>query len=275
MPAVFLAALRLSALAACLAAGLLIAAVFGALSTPWRRRLTRLWCRGLLACVGVRLRADGAAPRGPALVVANHISWLDVIALSAVHPCTFVCKSEIAAWPAIGWLLSRTGTVFIRRGSFRDVLRVNDELRRRLAAGETVAAFPEGTTTDGSLVLPFRPALFQPCVERALPVHPAHVAYSSAAAAYVGDTSFAASFVTIARSRRLEARVHLLPALRERGGGRKRAAREARAAIVAVALEEEVRREHGAHDDLRRLVAHPVRHPPEPALFHRPRAAGE
>src|SRR5262249_43737644 len=156
--------------------------------------------------------------------VANHVSWLDVLALSAVQPAAFVCKSEIAAWPGIGWLLKRAGTVFIVRARRRDILRVNDELRGRLAAGQSVALFPEGTTTDGSLVLPFRPALFQPAVERGFPVYPAALSYSHPAAAFIDQMSFGASLLEIVKAGRLEARLSFLPALAGPGFSRKRAA---------------------------------------------------
>ncbi|MBV8030581.1 MAG: 1-acyl-sn-glycerol-3-phosphate acyltransferase [Betaproteobacteria bacterium] len=224
------AALRLLRLLPCLAAGFAAAGFFPLLDPAARRRAIALWCRSLLWAVDVRLSRAGAAPRGPALVVANHVSWLDVAAIASRTPATFVCKSEIAAWPGIGWLLERAGTIFIRRGRLRDVLRVNDLVRERLARGETVVFFPEGTTTDGTFVLPFRSALFQPAAERGLPVCPAALAYSTPAAIYVGDTSFAESLFAIAREPRLEASIAFTPALAS--ADRKRAAREARQAIV-------------------------------------------
>lgn len=226
-----LAALRLCRLSMCLAAGF-AAALFLPLAGPEVRSwLIQGWCRALLWSLGVRLRTSGRLAGGPSLVVANHVSWLDVMAIGAVRPCAFVCKSEIAAWPGIAWLLRRAGTVFIRRGSLRDVLRVNTELRARLHAGETIAAFPEGTTTDGSIVLPFRPALFQPAADLGLPVQPVLLAYSSSAAAYVGDTSFGSSLRTIAGTRALQVEATLLPCLAS-SAGRKATSRVARAAIL-------------------------------------------
>lgn len=233
--AVLLAARRLLCLSACFCAGLAAGLLLGAASRDPRAAVARLWARSLLWALGVRLHVAGEAPRGPALLVANHVSWLDVLAIAAVQPATFVCKSEIATWPAIGWLLRRADTVFIRRRSLRDILRVNAELRTRFAAGESIAVFPEGTTTDGSLTLPFRPALFQPAVERALPVQPVMLAYSGDQAVYVGDTSFGTSLLAIARAPRLEIHMAFVACDAAPGLGRKHAARAAREA-VAVSL---------------------------------------
>jgi 1-acyl-sn-glycerol-3-phosphate acyltransferase len=228
---VLLPVLRLLGLSLCLLAGLFAALFFEKIRPENRRALIRLWTRSLLRALGVRLRVSGTTPSGPGLIVANHVSWLDVIALAALCPAVFICKSEIADWPGIGWLLKQVGTIFIRRGSLRDVLRVNNELRDRFGARQAVAAFPEGTTSDGSTVLPFRSALFQPAVERGLPVYPAALAYSSPAAGYLGDTSFGASLLAIARASELEVRVTFLPPLSAPGLGRKRAAVQARDAI--------------------------------------------
>jgi 1-acyl-sn-glycerol-3-phosphate acyltransferase len=226
------AALRLSRVAVHVLLALDAALAFGRLSREARQSFLRWWARGLLAALGVRLRVIGEPmPVEPALIVANHVSWLDVIAILATRPASFVCKSEVAAWPAIGWLLKRAGTIFIRRGSFRDVWRVNIALRERFDARQSVAAFPEGTTTYGDQVLEFRPALFQPALERALAVRPVAISYSSAAAAYVGDSSFAASLYSICSARGLEVRLTLLPPLAP-SLSRREAARAARLAIA-------------------------------------------
>ena len=167
-----LAALRLARMAIHLMIGFDAALAFGRLPQSARRSFARWWARTLLSALGVRLEVSGNIGESPALIVANHVSWLDVIVLLAVHPASFVCKSEVAGWPAIGGILKRAGTIFIRRGSFRDVWRVNRVLRERFRKNESVAAFPEGTTTAGSEVLPFRPALFQPAVDCHIPVQP-------------------------------------------------------------------------------------------------------
>jgi len=228
-----LTALRLIRVAAHLLVGFAAGAAYPRLTRESRAAFVGWWARGLLVALGIRLEANTRMPvQAPALIVANHVSWLDVIALLAAQPATFVCKSEVAAWPGIGWLLKRVGTIFIRRGSLRDVLRVNNALRTRFDALLSVAVFPEGTTTNGDEVLAFRPALFQPAAERGVPVQPAAIAYSSQAAVYAGDTSFLESLLSICSATSLTVHVALLPPLAP-GLTRRQAAAQARGAICA------------------------------------------
>jgi len=230
---VLVAPLRLAHLAVHLLIGFCAALAFGSFSAGFQRVFVRWWARGILAALGVQLHAAGLSPLRPGLIVANHVSWLDVIAIACAQPAAFVCKSEIAKWPGIGWLLTRAGTIFIRRGSFRDVWRVNLEIRARFAGHQLVAAFPEGTTSDGSDVLAFRPALFQPAVDLGLPVYPVAITYSSDQAAYVGATSFLQSLVCVARARDLKVHLAMLPALRSAGLKRREAAARSRNFILA------------------------------------------
>lgn len=225
-----LAALRLARVTIHLLIGFDAVLAFGRLPQPTRRAFVRWWARALLSTLGVRLHVTGRILQTPALIVANHISWLDVIVLLAAQPATFVCKSEVAGWPGIGWLLKRAGTVFIRRGSFRDVWRVNMALRARFQANESVAAFPEGTTTTGGELLPFRAALFQPAVDRHIPIQPVAIAYSSPRAAYVGETSFLESLLSICAARDLAVHLTALPPFPP-GLSRRQAAATARAVI--------------------------------------------
>jgi 1-acyl-sn-glycerol-3-phosphate acyltransferase len=228
--------LRLARVALHLALGFAVVLPFPLLHQPMREALLGWWARRLLAALGARLKVAGVPSREAGLVVANHISWLDVIAIAAVRPAIFVCKAEIVAWPGIGWLLRRAGMIFIRRGSFRDVWRVNLRLRACFMAGQSVAAFPEGTTSDGRDVLAFRPALFQPAVERGLPVHPMAIAYSSGAPAFLGETTFVASLLSVVRARDLEAHLALLKPLDTRGSTRRAVAARSRNLILARTL---------------------------------------
>ena len=124
--------------------------------TPY---ITQIVCRTAFLILGMRFRSVGSPIRGPGAVVANHASWLDIFALNARKRIYFVAKSEVAGWPGIGWLARATGTVFIRRD--RAEARHQIALfRERLAADHTLLFFPEGTSTDGLRVLPFKPTLF-------------------------------------------------------------------------------------------------------------------
>src|SRR6267378_982989 len=123
--------------------------------------------------------------------------------------------------------------IFIRRRSFRDVWRVNLQLRARFMEEQSVAAFPESTTTQGHEVLPFRPALFQPAVDRALPVYPMAIAYSGGAAAFVGEMTFVQSLLSVAAARDLAVHVAVLAPLQTRGLKRREVAERACNAIRA------------------------------------------
>jgi 1-acyl-sn-glycerol-3-phosphate acyltransferase len=143
-----------------------------------RERALRLHkiSNALLNHFGVVRRVSGRIPDS-GLLVTNHVSFADIMLLSAVQPMVFVSKSEVAAWPVVGDIAGAAGTLFVERSRRTDVARVNADLRRILDAGLLVTLFPEGTSSDGSRVLPFQPSLLQPAVEAAIPVHPGHLSY--------------------------------------------------------------------------------------------------
>ena len=124
--------------------------------TPY---ITQAVCRTAFVILGIGYRTEGQAMKGPGAVVANHSSWLDIFALNARKRIYFVSKAEVAGWPGIGWLAKATGTVFIRRDPREARLQVQ-EFIRRLSYGHKLLFFPEGTSTDGRRVLPFKPTLF-------------------------------------------------------------------------------------------------------------------
>ena len=134
---------------------------------PWTPYLTQFVCRNGLRILGIGYVTRGAPMEGPGAVVANHASWLDIFALNARKRIYFVAKSEVAVWPGIGWLARATGTVFIRRDP-RDAAAQIGIFRDRLAAGHKLLFFPEGTSTDGLQVLPFKPTLFAAFFDPAL-----------------------------------------------------------------------------------------------------------
>lgn len=171
-------ALRLARVAVHLALGLLLVELL----YPFLRRETRMairarWCRHMLSLLGVRLRVSGPVTFGCHLIASNHVSWLDVFAMGAILPSWFVSKAEIRAWPVFGLLAAANETLFLRRRSPRAAYRMNAEIRARLGSGQSVVIFPEGTTTDGSRVLPFYPALFQPAVDGRHRVMPLAICY--------------------------------------------------------------------------------------------------
>jgi 1-acyl-sn-glycerol-3-phosphate acyltransferase len=153
-----LAGVTFGGLAALLTIRVVERPLFG-LHRPFTPHVTQTVCRAALAILGLRRRVYGQPLQTGAAVVANHGSWLDIFVLNAGQRVYFVSKSEVRAWPGIGWLARATGTVFIDRTA-REARAHRDLLAERIAAGHTLLFFPEGTSTDGRRVLPFRSTLF-------------------------------------------------------------------------------------------------------------------
>ncbi len=168
---------------------------------PWlgparRDRIIMAWARRTLNILGVRVQV-AAAPSlpGGALLVCNHVSWLDIYLIYAAQRVHFVSKAEVRTWPVAGWLAHKTGTLFLERGRRADTARVNNDMRTLMQSGAWVAVFPEGTTSDGRGLLRFLPSLLQPAVELKCPVVPAALRYRtldnqySATPAYIEQIS--------------------------------------------------------------------------------------
>jgi 1-acyl-sn-glycerol-3-phosphate acyltransferase len=215
--------------------GLCAALLFPLLSPRARAWSRGRWSRALLAALGVQLHIRGGEHgSGGALIVANHVSWLDVMAINAVFPqAAFVCKDDVASWPVFGWLLRRTGTYFIRRRSAHDARRAGRRMTEDLRQGACIAFFPEGTTTAGREVLPFRPGLFEAAVQSGCAIQPVALAYSSGAAVYAGDTSFGKSLGAICDARGLAVTLSLPRVFSAAGLDRRAAAGEARRRIAS------------------------------------------
>lgn len=172
-------AYRLPRLAVHVAWGMLLAATVprwqGA--AQWDRTISA-WSAKLLHILGIRLSIKPAAQHiAGALLVANHISWLDVFVIQAAQRVHFVSKSEVRHWPVAGWLAWKIGTLFIKRAKRADTARINRAMRAILEQGGWVAVFPEGTSSDGRQIRRFLPSLLQPAVDLGLPVVPAAVRY--------------------------------------------------------------------------------------------------
>lgn len=154
---------RLAGTADDVAPGLFLTAAVIPLASQRRRDdLRRWWAGRLLRVLGVRLRHIGGDLGRGSLVVANHVSWLDVFAINALAATTFVCKTEVRRWPAIAWMVARNDTLFLERGRFCAAASLSTRLRSALDAGRTVVVFPEGTSSDGRQVLPFHAVLLRP-----------------------------------------------------------------------------------------------------------------
>jgi 1-acyl-sn-glycerol-3-phosphate acyltransferase len=185
--------------------------LFRGLSQRQRDPRIRQWARTGLKRLRIGLQITGApAQAGPMLLVSNHTSWVDVLALLAVCPCRFVAKADVEGWPLVGTIVTGGGTLYVRRESRQDAMRVVHRMVQALTAGDILAVFPEGTTSDGSSVLPFHSGLIQAAISADAPVQPVALqivdrssGQPSRAASYTGDESLAGSVWRTLRAREL------------------------------------------------------------------------
>lgn len=149
----------------------------GKLSEQTRIEVLHRWSRRTLPRMGIRIEVTGS-PARPGLIASNHLSYLDIMVYSAIAPCAFVSKREVRAWPGVGWIATLAGTIYVDRSRRSETHTIQPEIQTALAAGLRLFLFPEGTSSDGSHVLPFHSALFQPAVDLQAPVSAASIAYA-------------------------------------------------------------------------------------------------
>ncbi|MFI6422074.1 1-acyl-sn-glycerol-3-phosphate acyltransferase [Streptomyces sp. NPDC050842] len=208
-----LAAVRLAAGIGTVLLGVLCMPATALLPAPVRLALVRYWVRAVVRAFGVRVRFDGAAAPadGPLLVVANHVSWLDIPLLAAVLPGRMVAKAEVRRWPVLGTLAALGGTLFIDRDRLRALPGTVRAMAAVLAGGGRVIVFPEGSTWCGRAGGRFRPAAFQAALDGGADVQPVRIDYRpTGAAAFVGDDPLGASLWRLAATRGVTADVRIL-----------------------------------------------------------------
>lgn len=202
-----------------------------------------IWPQVFLAyvgrCAGMRVRVEGTPLKSNVLFAANHISWLDILAIGGAAPAIFVARDDVERWPMVGWLAGLNDTLYVARHARSEVLGQADQLRRALVAGRAVALFAEGTTDGGAEVLPFRPSLFAslyPPMD-GVRVQPVAVDYGDATEeiAWVGSESTGANARKVmSRRGTFEVTLRFLdPIDPHEAGDRKVLAVRARAAVVA------------------------------------------
>ncbi|MEU1515059.1 lysophospholipid acyltransferase family protein [Streptomyces sp. NPDC005811] len=196
----------------------------GVALSPLGRRIPaaaiRRWSRAVVRAAGVRIRVTGerAPATGGLLLVANHISWLDIPLLAGVRPARMLAKKEIRAWPVVG-AMAANGSLFIDRDRLRALPGTVAAIAGVLRSGQAVAVFPEGSTWCGRAQGHFRRAVFQAALDAGVPVQPVRIRYrdaagaASTAPAYVGDDSLLASLWRVTSARGLVAEVEVLPLL--------------------------------------------------------------
>ena len=198
---------------------LLLSIRFPFIQQSAKNKYIQSWSSVLLSIFGMRLRVHNQdiLPSSPFLLAANHISWMDIQAISAFKPIRFVAKSEVANWPIFGWMARQIGTVFIRRDSSRHGKYVAEELSRVLQH-ESICIFPEGTSTTGASILPFKPNLFESAVLAKVPVFSLAITYESSITnqrtdipAFVGDMGLLESIANLLKHRYLSVNLVFLP----------------------------------------------------------------
>ncbi len=234
--------LRLAQLVLHLLVGVIKAALLLPLIGRARRaELIRRWSVRVLAILHVRLSVKGEAPDlsvAGVMFVSNHISWLDIYLLDAVCPVRFVSKAEVRAWPVIGWLAVKIGTLFIERARRHDAARASREVVDALRQGDCVAVFPEGTTSNGTLLRPFHASLLQSAINSGAWLWPVAIRYAhrdgtaNLSPAYVDNMSFGTSLFRILNEPDLEAEITYLEPLPVQGRSRRELAALAEQAIA-------------------------------------------
>lgn len=211
---------------------------FPRLDAAAKQARIRWWANGLLRVAGVSSRSSGQPAGGGTLLVINHVSWLDIVAIHAVCPAArFVSKSDVKHWPLLNRLVDSAGTLYIERERRRDAMRVVHHMGEALAEGDIVAVFPEGTTGEGPVLLPFHANLLQAAIATGAPVQPVALRFGDAgspfseAVVFVGETTLVQSLWRVVCGQGLSAEVRFLDAVPSAGLERRELAEQLRGVI--------------------------------------------
>jgi 1-acyl-sn-glycerol-3-phosphate acyltransferase len=232
----------LRAVAHALAGWLTITLLFPRWNQQRREATVQAWAQRMLRILGIPLHVHGQAPvSGPVLLVANHLSWLDILVMHAARHCRFVSKADVKHWPLIGTLATGGGTLYIEREKRRDAMRVVHHMAESLKRGEIVAVFPEGTTGDGQALLPFHANLIQAAISADAPVMPVALRYldrrtgrDSDGPLYLGDDTLLVSLWRTLAGRPFAAHVRFGEPQAAQGRERRKWAEELQAAVEAL-----------------------------------------
>ncbi|NRF66754.1 1-acyl-sn-glycerol-3-phosphate acyltransferase [Aquincola sp. S2] len=211
------------------------------------------WAAKLLRLLGLQPVVEGGVRSGAVLLLANHVSWLDILAIHAACPrARFVSKADVRQWPLLGWLVGAVGTLFIERERKRDALRVVHQMAAALERGDAVAVFPEGTTGDGAALLPFHANLLQAAIATGVPAQPLVLRYAapgerfSPVVAWLGETTLIDSLWSVACADGLQVHIRALPPL-----GTRHADRRALALHVRTLIDQALHPDHNASQEMR------------------------
>ena len=195
------------------------------------KRLPWIYHRLLCKLLGVSVKIEGSVPREPALLVANHASWLDIPVLSSVRPLSFIAKREVGTWPLFGWMAKLQRTVFVNRENRHSTGKKRNEIAARLQDGDCLVLFPEGTSSDGTQILPFKSSYLGAVEDLDIPVIPLTISYQGQPKFYAwfGDMDLAPHLWEVIKAGSIKVRVTIHPALAK--ADRKTMARQAETII--------------------------------------------
>ncbi|MGK0289672.1 MAG: 1-acyl-sn-glycerol-3-phosphate acyltransferase [bacterium] len=143
----------------------------------WRNQMVRIWAKHIAWGIGMRIHIQGKPPKTPFILVSNHLSYLDIVLFFSQLDCVFIAKKEVRSWPLLGLIASSINTLFIDRTRKKDIPKVNLEIQSRLNQQQGIIFFPEGTTSLGNLILPFKPSLLEFPAKENFPVHYSSIHY--------------------------------------------------------------------------------------------------
>ena len=190
-----------------------------------QEKMIQFWCKRLLVIFEIKVEVKGLSSylsnQKQYLMVANHISWIDIIVIQSIKPSIFVAKSDVASWPLFGWVAQMTGTIFIKREKVSDIKKALKKMKRRLMK-RSVCIFPEGTSTNGRYLLPFKSNLFQSSIDTNKSILPLCLRYKqkgiySDKPAFVDDMSLVDSIMKIKNESDISVEVDVLQSIRPRG----------------------------------------------------------
>jgi 1-acyl-sn-glycerol-3-phosphate acyltransferase len=199
-----------------------------------RDRLKIHWLKVFSSIMKLSVIREGELPKDGALLISNHISWLDIIVIGQYLPVYFVAKSDISSWPIIGYLSRQGGTIFIRRGNKKSIKATTEKMIWVLKQNSNIVAFPEGTTTLGNEVLSFHASLFQPALLTKSVIQPVVIQYEGAAkhqAPFIGEDDFVRHLIKMLCLDKVEVRLSFLPVIKSLGKDRHTVCVEAREKI--------------------------------------------
>lgn len=227
-----------------IAQGLLTAALLFPVATRSRREwLIQRWSAHLLQVLNITVTLHGSFPGYEihnVMFVSNHITWIDIWALNQVRPVRYIAKAEIRRWPLVGWLAKQGGTLFIERGRRQETGRIGRIATQALLKGHCLCIFPEGTTTDGTHLRPFKTSLLQPAINAGTLLWPLAIHYplpngdTNTAIAYWADVTMMQSLREVLKQRQIKVELRFGTPLSTKGQDRRTLARQTKEIIAAL-----------------------------------------